>query len=109
MGTSAPNIVKTLRNAGAKSVKMLVTFPPILNPCHAGIDFPTHQELVAYRTCGKNASIEKANKEVAKAIGADAVGYNGIKELCKGIGMKETELCLSCHTGEYKCLKRTSD
>ncbi len=108
-GTSAPNIVKTLRNAGAKSVKMLVTFPPILNPCYAGIDFPTHQELVAYRTCGKNASIEKANREVAKAIGADTVGYNGIKELCKGIGMKETELCLSCHTGEYKCLKRTND
>lgn len=108
-GTSAPNIIKTLRNAGAKSVKMLVTFPPIANPCYAGINFPTHEELVAYRTCGSNATVKKANKEVAKAVGADQLGYNGIKQLCKGIGLKETELCLSCHTGEYKCLKRTTD
>ena len=108
-GTSSPNIVKTLRNAGAKSVKMVVTFPPISNPCYAGIDIPTRQELVAYRTCGVNTTVEKANKEVAKAIGADAVGYNGIKQLCKGIGLKETELCLSCNTGDYKCLNRTLD
>ena len=103
-GTSSKTIIKTLRDAGAKSVKMFVTFPPVTSPCKAGIDFPTHKELIAYRTSGKNADIKKVNQLVGREIGADSFGYNDVKSLSDGIGLDEKRLCLSCHTGDYSVL-----
>lgn len=103
-GTSSKTIIKTLRDAGAKSVKMFVTFPPVTSPCKAGIDFPTHKELIAYRTSGKHADIKKVNELVGREIGADSFGYNDVKSLSEGIGLDEKRLCLSCHTGDYSVL-----
>tara|TARA_B000000460_G_C21401360_1_gene342514 strand:- start:182 stop:799 length:618 start_codon:yes stop_codon:yes gene_type:complete len=105
-GISSKAIVKTLRQAGAKTVKILVTFPPIRHPCRAGIDFPTHDELIAYKTTGKNADIDTINAKVSTSVNADFVGYNNIDLLSKSIGKKSSELCLSCHTGEYGVLNR---
>ena len=105
-GISSKAIVKTLRQAGAKTVKILVTFPPIRHPCRAGIDFPTHDELIAYKTTGKNANIDTINAKVGKSVNADFVGYNNIDLLSESIGKKSSELCLSCHTGEYGVLNR---
>lgn len=104
-GTSSTLIARTLKNAGAKSIKLLVTFPPILYPCYAGIDFPTQEELLAHRTCGECKELESINRKVREAIGVDFVGYNSIEGLAKGIGLAEQELCLSCATGDYSCLK----
>jgi amidophosphoribosyltransferase len=104
-GTSSKAIIKTLRDAGAKSVNMLVTFPPVTSPCKAGIDFPTHKELIAYRTSGTNSDVRKVNQMVGKEIGADFFGYNDVKSLSEGIGLDENRLCLSCHTGDYSILE----
>ncbi len=104
-GTSSKTIIKTLRDAGAKSVNMFVTFPPVTSPCKAGIDFPTHKELIAYRASGKHADIKRVNELVGKEIGADSFGYNDVKSLSAGIGLDEKRLCLSCHTGDYSVLK----
>lgn len=105
-GISSKAIVKTLRNSGAKSVKILVTFPPIRHPCRAGIDFPTHEELIAFNVSGKNSDIDLINTKVSKAVNADFVGYNNIENLSAGIGKKQSDLCMSCHTGEYGVLNR---
>jgi amidophosphoribosyltransferase len=105
-GISSKAIVKTLRTSGAKSVKILVTYPPIRHPCRAGIDFPTHEELIAYNTSGKNSDIDTINKRVGKSVNADFVGYNTVENLSLGIGKKPSELCMACHDGEYGVLNR---
>lgn len=104
-GTSSKMIVgKKLHSA--KETSLLLTFPPIMYPCYAGIDFPTQQELLAYRIYGTTKDLDKVNKTLAKQIGVSFLGYNDLECLCESIGIPEHELCLSCSTGDYSCLKR---
>ena len=105
-GTSSKNIVRALRDAGAKKVYMVVTFPPIRHPCYMGIDFPTREELLASRVDGDNLSIPELNKKVGNEIGVDGLGYNDIEGLTKGIGLREDEMCYACVTGNYLGLKK---
>jgi amidophosphoribosyltransferase len=104
-GTSSRIIVeKKLGNA--RKMSLLLTFPPIMYPCYAGIDFPTQQELLAYRASGTTKRLEDINRAVEKYIGVSFLGYNDVENLSKGIGIPKSQLCLSCTTGDYSCLKR---
>ena len=105
-GTSSKNIVQALRDAGAKKVYMVVTFPPIRHPCYMGIDFPTKEELLANRADGDSLLISELNKKVGNEIGVDGLGYNDIDGLTKGIGLREDEMCFACVTGNYLGLKK---
>jgi len=104
-GTSSSLIIKRLRDVGARKISLVSTFPPITHPCYAGIDFPTQEELIAYRVGGEAGGIDEVNRKVAEEVGADFVGYNDIEGLCRGIGLPRNELCLSCVTGDYRCLR----
>ncbi len=104
-GTSSKNIVQALREAGAKKIYMVVTFPPIRHPCYMGIDFPTREELLANRVNGE-ASISEINKRVAREIGVDGLGYNDIPGLSEGTGLRQDEMCYACVTGVYLGLKK---
>ncbi len=106
-GTSSKNIVRALREAGAKKVYMVVTFPPIRHPCYMGIDFPTKEELLANRVDGRELRIDEISRRVAKEIGVDGLGYNDIDGLSEGIRLGKDELCFACVTGEYLGLKKT--
>ncbi|MCS7120771.1 MAG: amidophosphoribosyltransferase [Nitrososphaerota archaeon] len=104
-GTSSRIIIRNkLRDAS--KVSLLLTFPPIIYPCYMGIDFPSQEELLAYRLRGTCMSLEEINRTVAEHIGASFVGYNNVEGLSKGIGLPKDELCLACITGDYSCLKR---
>ena len=46
-GTSSEAIIKSVKNAGAKKITMVVTYPPIRYPCYAGIDFPSQRRTVS--------------------------------------------------------------
>ena len=46
-GTTSRTRVKTLRELGAKEVRMVVSCPPTRYPCYYGIDFSSRGELVA--------------------------------------------------------------
>ncbi len=105
-GTSSRNIVQSLREAGAKKVYMVVTFPPIRHPCYMGIDFPTREELLANKADGQTLNIADLNKKVASEIGVDGLGYNDINGLSEGIGLGKDEMCFACVTGEYLGLKK---
>ncbi len=105
-GTSSKNIVRALREAGAKKIYMVVTFPPIRHPCYMGVDFPTREELLANRVDGDEVNISELNAKVAKEIGVDGLGYNDIKGLSDGIGLKQDEMCFACVTGVYLGLKK---
>ncbi|MEM3955650.1 MAG: amidophosphoribosyltransferase [Candidatus Bathyarchaeia archaeon] len=104
-GTSSKIIVgNKLRYA--KSISLLLTFPPIIYPCYMGIDFPSQEELLVYRVCGISKSLEEINRKVAEYIGASFVGYNDVDGLSRGIGLPKDQICLACTTGDYSCLKR---
>lgn len=99
-GTSSHAIVKALRQAGAKKISMVISYPPITHPCYAGIDFPSQEELLAYRVTNGDEK-ENIGELVAKSIDADFVGYNDIDNLADAIGLPKEELCFTCSTGNY--------
>lgn len=103
-GTSSASIIETIRRAGAKKVSILVTYPPIRFPCYAGIDFPSQDELLAYREAMNEKSEVNIASKISQRIGADFVGYNDTSNLAKAIGLPETELCFTCSTGDYSPL-----
>jgi len=104
-GTSS-KIITAQKLKDAKRVSLLLTFPPIMYPCYAGIDFPTQEELLAYRVCGTTKDLAEINKDVAEHIGVSFLGYNDVDGLSRGIGLPKDQLCFSCVTGDYSCLKR---
>jgi amidophosphoribosyltransferase len=100
-GTSSASIIETIRRAGAKKISMLITYPPIRFPCYAGIDFPSQEELLAYRAAMSEHSEAGISRKISESIGADFVGYNDTSNLAKAIGLPEEELCFTCSTGDY--------
>lgn len=103
-GTSSRIIVRD-KLKEARKISLLVDFPPIMYACYAGIDFPTQEELLAYRVCKTARSLDEINKRVGEAVGVSFLGYNDVEGLSRGIGLAKDELCLSCMTGDYSCLK----
>jgi amidophosphoribosyltransferase len=103
-GTSSASIIEIIRRAGAKKVSLLVTYPPIRFPCYAGIDFPSQDELLAYREAMNEKSEINIAFKISQRIGADYIGYNDTSNLAKAIGLPETELCFTCSTGDYSPL-----
>jgi len=82
---------------------MKSTFPAIINPCYMGIDFPTHEELIAY-----NKSLES----ICREIGADSLQYISIEGLIRAVkripdnqavDIKTSGLCLACINNDYSC------
>lgn len=103
-GNSSKAIISTLRIAGAKRISMLITYPPISHPCYAGIDFPSQEELLAFKQANSNLSGIQVGINVSKIIGADYVAYNNTTNLAKAIGISKEELCFTCSTGDYSVL-----
>ena len=62
-GTTSRNLIRALRDAGAKEVHMRISSPPYIAPCYYGIDTPSINELMAAQY-----SIE----EIRQMIGADS-------------------------------------
>jgi len=103
-GTSSKIIIKE-KLKYAREVSFLLTFPPIIFPCYMGIDFPSQEELLAYRVCGTAQKIDDINKRIAEEIRVKFLGYNDTTGLSSGIGLPKDHLCLACTTGDYSCLK----
>ena len=102
-GTSSRVIIGTLRDAGARKISMLITYPPITYPCYAGIDFPSQVELATFSETD-GLSIEQTTELVRKSIGADFLGYNDSQNLALAVGIDESSMCFTCHTGDYTSL-----
>ncbi len=46
-GTTTPHIVDLLRKGGAKEIHLRICAPPIISPCHFGVDMAKKSELIA--------------------------------------------------------------
>lgn len=83
-GTTTKEIVKMVREAGAREIHLRVTCPQIVAPCFYGIDMSTYEELIAK---------QKTLEEIRTYLGADSLGYLSIDGLKKSIGLP---LCTGC-------------
>lgn len=95
-GTTTKGKIKSLRQAGAKEIHMRVACPPIKNPCFYGVDFPTHEELLA----NQKDSIE----EIRKFLQVDTLGYISLKGLLGCASLPPDHYCTACWSGKYKIL-----
>jgi len=91
-GTTTPKVVEMLKKAGAKEVHMRICAPPIMHPCHFGIDMASQWELIA-----SSQSVE----EIRQHIGADSLAYLKIDGLMKAVEQPENTFCTACFTGDY--------
>ena len=97
-GTSSKIIVDSLKKAGAKKVRMVVTFPPIAHPCYMGVDFPSTGR--APRPPGRERRQQHRHasaKKVGKAIGVEEFQYNDIDGLSAGDRPPQVEHVLRLH------------
>jgi amidophosphoribosyltransferase len=91
-GTTSGPILKLLRTAGAKEIHLRIACPPVIAPCFYGVDLPTYEEL---------AAAKKSVEEIRKMVGADSLAYVSVDDLVASIGLKKSDLCLGCVSGDY--------
>ena len=90
-GTTSKQIVRMLKEAGAKEVHMRIAAPEIKFPCRYGIDTPTKDELI---------STKYTPEEIASNMGADSLGFLSIKGLRESLG-GDREYSLVSFDGKY--------
>lgn len=89
-GTTCANLIKLIKDGGAKKVHMRIASPPFIHSCPYGSDIPDRKHLAAVRM-----DIEG----IRKSIGADTLGYLPIEAFKKaGLGDR---YCDACFTGNY--------
>lgn len=96
-GTTSKEIVKMIREFGAKAIYFVSTCPPIKNPCFYGIDIPSRKELIA-----ANAD----NDGIRDYLGVDILLYQTQSALVEAITRKAPEIklpCMACMDGKYIC------
>ncbi len=90
-GTTANQIVKMLKDAGAKEVHMRLASPQIKHPCRYGIDTPSYEELIS-----ANMSLE----QICQKVQADSLGFLSIDGLVESLG-KDQNYSLVSFDGNY--------
>ncbi len=91
-GTTTTNMVKALREAGAKEIHLRISCPPNVFPCFYGIDFPTREELLA-----ANHTIP----EMERLLGVDSLRYVSLDGMLKAVSIPGDHFCAACFTGKY--------
>lgn len=91
-GNTQRAIVRMLREAGAASVHVKISSPPVQWPCFYGIDFASRAELIA-----NGATID----EISQAIGADSLAYISEDGMIAATRQPRERLCTACFTGQY--------
>jgi len=90
-GNTTGQIVRLLKNAGAREVHVRITCPPITHPCFMGVDMGTCDDLIAH-----NMSTE----EICIELGADSLYFLSLDGLMRAIGHRDG-YCQACFTGQY--------
>ena len=90
-GTTSKQIVRMLKEAGAKEVHMRIAAPEIKYPCRYGIDTPTKEELI---------STKFTPEQIAEKIDAESLGFLSIEGLVESLG-SERKYSLVSFDGDY--------
>ncbi|MDA8561756.1 amidophosphoribosyltransferase [Gammaproteobacteria bacterium] len=95
-GTTSKEIVRMVKEFGAKNIYFVSTAPPIKYPCFYGIDIPSFDELIANK---------KTNEELKDYLGVDELLYQKIEDLTEAVKRRGDhgidKLCMACMDGCY--------
>ena len=95
-GTTSREIVKMVREYGAKELYLVSTCPPIKNPCFYGIDIPSRKDLIA-----DHYTLD----EIAVYLGVEKLLYQSIDNLVEAVTRKGDHHierpCMACMDGWY--------
>lgn len=89
-GTTSANIIRLLREAGAREIHMCISSPPITHPCYYGIDTSVRKELIAS---------EHTVEEIRRFLSVDTLTYLSVEGLQKAV--KQDVHCLACFGRGY--------
>ena len=91
-GTTTANLVKLIRQNGAKEVHVRIGSPPFIHPCYFGTDIPSGKELMA---------VKYTIPQMCEKIGADSLGFLSIQDLKKIALRTDFGYCEACFSGKY--------
>lgn len=89
-GTTSRQIVRMLRDAGAREVHLCIASPKYAFPCYYGIDTGTSEQLI-----GASNSVE----QIRDFVGADSLYF--LSEEAMYQAGNRTNMCAACFTGRY--------
>jgi amidophosphoribosyltransferase len=90
-GTTLRKLAKLLKESGVEKIHVRISSPPVKNPCFYGMNFPTHDELVA-----NNNEVD----EIRKIIEVDSLNYMSLEALLKSVDQPD-HYCTACFSGDY--------
>src|SRR3990167_1816004 len=97
-GTTSHEIVKMVREFGAKEIYFVSSCPPIKHPCFYGIDIPSRKELIAAHC---------SEKQICDYLNVDRLLYQTQNDLVEAITRRgEHHIkrpCMACMDGVYVC------
>jgi len=95
-GNTSREIVKMLRDFGAREVYFASACPPVISPCFYGVDMPTKEELIAGRM---------TKNEIQEYLEVDALLYQDINDLVEAVTRRGDHYidkpCMACLDGNY--------
>ena len=95
-GNTSREIVRMVKDFGAKEVYFVSACPPVQHPCYYGVDMPTTEELIASK---------KTVDTIKKDLGVDILMYQEIEDLVEAvtrIGDHHIDNpCMACLDGHY--------
>jgi len=93
-GTTSRGLVRMIRGAGAREVHLRIASPPIVGPCHYGIDTPTREELI-----GATHSVS----EIREFLGVESLGYLSLAGMLTAAagGGGTARFCHACFSNRY--------
>lgn len=89
-GTTIANLIRMMREAGAKEVHVRISSPPFLYPCYYGTDVPDNSQLIAN---------DHTTEEIRKSIGADSLEYMSLEDL--SLMTENLPVCKACFDADY--------
>ncbi|MBY4797775.1 amidophosphoribosyltransferase [Collinsella sp. AGMB00827] len=89
-GTTMVQLVRMLRQAGAREIHVRINSPEVIWPCFYGIDTDVQSQLI---------SASRSVDEICEMIGADSLAFLSMEGLLRC--MPERSYCAACFTGCY--------
>jgi len=94
-GTTSKQLVNLLREARPKSIHLRISSPPITHPCFYGMDFPSKEELIAYK-------MDKNIDQIKNYLEVDSLEYLTIEEMLDAVSeVGKENFCTACFSGNY--------
>ena len=91
-GTTSRQIIKVVREFGAREVHMRIASPRMIGPCLYGVDTSTYEDLIAS---------QKNVEEIREELGADSLEFLSLDGLRTALNLRQDQVCDACYTGNY--------